>query len=277
MVKQWESLVVRESRGVSWVTIHRIEDRNSLDSATLSELSAHLEASEAAGQRAVIYRGAGETHFVGGADGVEMFELSPDGARAFSERIQAVFSRMEASPLFLLAAIRGLCFGGGLEFALACDVRIATEDARLGLPEVRLGILPGGGGTQRLPRAIGMARAAEMILAGRLVDASAAKAMGLVSDVVPVASLESAAAAWAERIVAVPAHAFAAAKQTLHAANELPLQEGLRVETERFGDCFRHADFARHVREQLADGRLRTTRTIREAQRGERDANAANE
>ncbi|MEW5826909.1 MAG: enoyl-CoA hydratase/isomerase family protein [Candidatus Bipolaricaulota bacterium] len=271
MAGPWRNLIVQTSRSVSWVTIDRTRDRNSLDTATIGELRAHLDAFEAAGGRAVIYRGSGEKHFVGGADGVEMFELSPDEALAFSSRIQALFSRMEASPLFLVAAIRGLCFGGGLEFALACDLRLAADDARLGLPEVRLGILPGGGGTQRLPRAIGAARAAEMILGGKLYDAAAAHAMGLVTEVVAVGSLDAAAASWAEKVASLPAHALAGAKAALHAADEFPLRQGLRVESERFADCFRHPDFAERVRRQLAEGRLETTRTLRATERGDED------
>lgn len=268
MNEQWKGLAVREEGGVSWVTIDRVEDRNSLDSETISELRCHLEAAEKADGRAVVYRGAGGTHFIGGADGVEMYEMGPDGALAFSRRIQELFTRMEASRLFLVAAIDGLCFGGGLEFALACDLRLATETARLGLPEVRMGIIPGGGGTQRLPRAVGFGRAAEMILGGRLYGADEALKLGLVSAVVPAADLEARAAEIVRRVTEVPRHAFAAAKQALHASSSLPLPQGLAMESNRFADCFREPYFADRVREQLADGRLTTTRR----QKGERKA-----
>lgn len=253
-------MTVREEDGVSWVTINRIEDRNSLDSETISELGRHLEVAEKADGRAIVYRGAGGTHFIGGADGVEMYEMGSEGAHAFSRRIQELFTRMESSPLFLVAAIDGLCFGGGLEFALACDLRLATETSRLGLPEVKLGIIPGGGGTQRLPRVVGFGRAAEMILGGRLYGAEDALRLGLVSAVVPAADLERRAAEAVRRVTEIPRHAFAAAKQALHASRDLPLPQGLAVETDRFADCFREPYFADRVREQLADGRLTTTR-----------------
>ena len=268
MNRRWANLTVREADGVSWVTIDRVEDRNSLDSETISELGCHLEAAEKADGRAIVYRGAGGTHFIGGADGVEMYEMAPDGARGFSRRIQELFTRMESSRLFLVAAIDGLCFGGGLEFALACDLRLATEASRLGLPEVRLGIIPGGGGTQRLPRVVGFGRAAEMILGGRLYGADEALKLGLVSAVVPAADLEERAAKIVRRVAEIPRHAFAAAKQALHASRSLPLPQGLAVESDRFAKCFREPYFADRVREQLADGRLTTTRR----RKGERKA-----
>ena len=268
MNEQWKGLAVREEGGVSWVTIDRVEDRNSLDSETISELARHLEAAEKADGRAIVYRGAGGTHFIGGADGVEMCAMAPDQARGFSRGIQDLFTRMELSRLFLVAAIDGLCFGGGLEFALACDLRLATEASRLGLPEVRLGIIPGGGGTQRLPRVVGFGRAAEMILGGRLYGADEALKLGLVGAVVPAADLERCAAAAVRRVTEIPRYAFVAAKQALHASRNLPLPQGLAVESDRFADCFREPYFADRVREQLADGRLTTTRR----RKGERKA-----
>lgn len=260
MNQRWKHLAVRAANGVSWVTIDRADDRNSLDSETIGELRRQLEAAEQADARAVVYRGAGGTHFIGGADGVEMHEMTPSEARSFSHRIQELFLRMESSPLFLIAAIHGLCFGGGLEFALACDLRLAAENASIGLPEVRLGIIPGGGGTQRLPRIVGFGHAVEMILGGRLYGADEALKIGLVSAVVPAADLEKRAAEWADRAIRIPVHAFAAAKQAVYASRDLPLPRGLTVESDRFADCFAEPYFADRVREQLADGRLQTTR-----------------
>ncbi|MDD4904116.1 MAG: enoyl-CoA hydratase/isomerase family protein, partial [Candidatus Bipolaricaulis sp.] len=231
-----------------------------LDSETIAELRRHLEATEKTDARAVVYRGAGGTHFIGGADGVEMYEMAPDGARQFSRRIQELFTRMESSPLYLIAAIDGLCFGGGLEFALACDLRLASETARLGLPEVKLGIIPGGGGTQRLPRVVGFGRSVEMVLGGRLVASDEALRIGLITAVVPAAELEERAAEVARRIAAIPPHALAAAKRAVYASRDLPLAQGLSLEADRFAECFKESYFADRVREQLADGRLTTTR-----------------
>jgi enoyl-CoA hydratase/carnithine racemase len=272
--RRYANLTVAEADGIGWVTIDRQLDRNSLDSGTIGELESHLDASAAAGLRAIIYRGAGETHFIGGADGVEMYRFGPDQARAFSQRIQRLFDRMETSPLLLIAAIHGLCFGGGLEFALACDLRIAAVDARLGLPEVKLGIIPGGGGTQRLPRIAGWGRAVEMILSGRLYEASEAWDRGVVHEVVAPHELESVVRTCAERAVSVPPHAFAAAKRAVYASWRASMDDGLAEEADRFAACFGEPFFADRVEEQLASGRLTTTRDTGSDRRIEGHGNA---
>ena len=163
-----------------WVTVNREKDRNSINTALMEELDQALTEAEATPARAVVITGAGDTYFIGGADGIEMMQCDPDEAADFSSRIQNVFNRMETSPLPLVAAINGLCFGGGYELALACDFRIAADRARIGLPEVKVGLIPGGGGTQRLPRVVGMGRALEMILSGRLYSAKEAWEMNLI-------------------------------------------------------------------------------------------------
>mgnify|MGYP001066235519 CR=1 FL=1 len=252
-------LVVRTSDRVDWVTIHRPGDRNALDSETLTELSLHLKNADTRGTRVIIYEGAGAEYFIGGADGVEMYQFSVEQAHTFSGRIQALFRSMEASSMLLISAIDGLCFGGGLEFALACDLRIATDRSRMGLPETKLGIVPGGGGTQRLPRVIGAGRATEMILTGRLVTAREALDAGLIHRVVPASGLRSEAGTWAERGLRIPVHAFEAAKRLTQAARELPLEQGLNLEARSFAHCFEDSFFADRVREQLADGRLKST------------------
>jgi len=268
------SLSLRAERALDWVTIDRAHDRNALDSRTLAELGDHLTEAEARGVRAVVYRGAGEEHFIGGADGVEMYRFCPDEAGAFSRRIQELFDRMESSPILLVAAIDGLCFGGGLEFALACDIRIATPRSRLGLPEVKLGIIPGGGGTQRLPRAIGMSRAKELILTGRLISSDEALAIGLIHSSVSPEQLDAEAGAYASRATRLPLHAFREAKQVTQAAWDRSLAEGLRLEAEAFGRCFQESDFSDCVREQLESGALRTTQ--RTDGRGSPDGNDSN-
>lgn len=265
------SLTLRMEPAVDWVTIDRASDRNALDSRTLAELGDHLAEAEARGVRAVVYCGAGEEHFIGGADGVEMCRFGPDEARAFSRRIQELFDRLESSPMLLIAAVDGLCFGGGLEFALACDIRIATLRSRLGLPEVKLGIIPGGGGTQRLPRAIGMSRAKELILTGRLVSSDEALSLGLIHSVVSPEQLGAEARAYASRATRLPLHAFREAKQVTQAAWDRSLAEGLRLEAEAFGRCFQKSDFSDRVREQLESGALRTTQ--RTDGRGSPDGN----
>jgi len=257
---RFPNLAISQAQDALWVTINRPGDRNSLDSETIAQLQAQLEVAEASGVRAIVYQGSGEKYFIGGADGVEMYRLCPDEARGFSVRIQRLFNRMERSPLLLIAAIDGLCFGGGLEFALACDLRVASDGSRLGLPEVKLGIIPGGGGTQRLPRVVGFGRAVEMILCGRLHPAHDALEMGLVHAVVPATQLVNWAAEMVARVNAIPAFAFAAAKRAVYGSRSLPLKAGLGLEADRFAECFAENYFADRVREQLADGRLQSTR-----------------
>ena len=185
MVKEYSRILVDHREEICWVTINRPGDRNSIDSVLMKELGQVLREVEKTKTRAIIFTGVGTTYFIGGADGIEMMQCDPKGARAFSTRIQKLFNRMEASPLILVAAINGLCFGGGFEFAMACDLRVASEEASIGLPEVKVGIIPGGGGTQRLPRLVGMGRAMEMILSGKLYKGREAFEMGLVHSVVP--------------------------------------------------------------------------------------------
>jgi enoyl-CoA hydratase/carnithine racemase len=259
MPNDFPNLIIHQTEDICWVQINRSEDRNSLNSELLIELTNHLEGMEKSGIRAIVYRGAGETYFIGGADGVEMHLFSPPEARAFSITIQNLFNRMEASPLIMVAAINGLCFGGGYEFALACDFRIASERARIGLPEVKVGIIPGGGGTQRLSRLVGMGKALQMILSGHLYRAEEALEMGLIHYLVEDDELERKAEEILRKIFAIPQHALSSAKKTVYASQYLPFDQGLKVETEEFGKCFTQDYFRKLIQEQLKDGRLRTT------------------
>lgn len=252
-------LQVTQDGPVAWVVIDRAPDRNSLNSPLMAELGLLLERLEAEGLRAAVFRGAGDTHFIGGADGIEMMQCDPVAGQRFSHRIQALFDRMEQSPLVLVAAINGLCFGGGFEFALACDLRVAVENARIGLPEVKVGLIPGGGGTQRLPRLVGAGLAMEMILTGRLYEAREAQRLGLINHCTPSGGLRPAVDDLLDRVLRQPAHAVALAKQAVKQGGRLPLHEGLRVEAERFSHCFSHAFFRDLMRQQLREGSLKTT------------------
>ncbi len=151
MNEQWKHLIINPRGDVCRVTINRPHDRNSINSVLMNELIRMLDQVEQTPARAVVFTGAGDTYFIGGADGIEMMQCDEEGARAFSTRIQDLFLRMEASPLILVAAINGLCFGGGYEFSMACDLRVASENARIGLPEVKVGLIPGGGGPNVFP------------------------------------------------------------------------------------------------------------------------------
>ncbi|MBU2551626.1 MAG: enoyl-CoA hydratase/isomerase family protein [Proteobacteria bacterium] len=252
-------LRLEETPPVVRVTIDRVADRNSINSDLMSELESAIERIERTEARAVIFKGAGETHFIGGADGIEMMQLVPDKARTFSHRIQALFNRMEASPLILVAAVSGLCFGGGFEFAMACDLRVAETTARIGLPEVKVGLIPGGGGTQRLPRLVGLGRALEMILSGRLYRGDEAASLGLVHLAVEPGNLDEGAARLLAPILRQPHYALALAKQAVYASGSGSLEDGLGVESERFSRCFEHDFFPDLMRRQIEEGSLTTT------------------
>jgi enoyl-CoA hydratase/carnithine racemase len=259
MSNDFSHLIIHQTQDICWVQINRSEDRNSLNSELLSELTRFIESIEGTNARAIVFRGVGETYFIGGADGVEMHLFSPSEAKAFSINIQNLFNRMEASPLLMVAAINGLCFGGGYEFALACDFRIASNLARIGLPEVKVGIIPGGGGTQRLSRLVGMGKALKIILEGHLYSGEEAFELGLVHYLVEHQELEKKAEEILRKIFAIPKHALSSAKKAIYASQYLPFDQGLKMETEEFGKCFIHDYFRKLIKEQLKDGRLKTT------------------
>jgi enoyl-CoA hydratase len=259
MNEPFKYLVTDHQGEVCWVTINRPKDRNALNSPVMAELIRLMEGIEQTSTRSVVFSGAGDTYFIGGADGIEMMQCNPEEARAFSSRIQQLFDRMEASPLILVAAINGLCFGGGYEFALACDLRVASEDARIGLPEVKVGLIPGGGGTQRLPRLVGYGRAMEMILSGRLHKGTEAARMGLVNLAVKPDDLRDGVERLLKPILRQPQYALSLAKRAVHASRSEPLEEGLKTETEQFSHCFDHAFFPDLMRQQLREGVLETT------------------
>ena len=190
-------LFALDEHGIALVTVNRPEKLNALSGAVVLELKDAFEriAGDAA-IRAAILTGAGEKAFVAGADISELALLSPYEARAYAARGQAVFRTLETCGKPTVAAVNGFALGGGLELAMACAVRFASENARLGQPEVKLGIIPGYGGTQRLPRLVGRGRALELLLAGEPVTAAEAHRIGLVNAVVPQPELLDYSRAW---------------------------------------------------------------------------------
>ena len=256
---EYRFLKLGEPGEVRWVFIDRPVDRNSINTPLMAELTALLTDLEQDGTRAVVFAGQGGTHFIGGADGVEMMQCRPAEARDFSERIQALFDRLERSPLILVAAIEGLCFGGGFEFALACDLRVAANDARLGLPEVKVGLIPGGGGTQRLPALVGLGRAMEMILSGRLYKGDEAAREGLVHLAVEPGGLRAGVERLLAPILRQPQYALSLAKRAVYASRR---PGGLDAESEWFSRCFERDYFANLMRQQLRSGALTTTADV---------------
>ena len=180
--------------------------------------------------QALVITGAGDKAFSAGADLKERLTMTLDETRAFVTTLNLLFDDIAAFPRPVIAAINGLAVGGGLELALACDIRIAATGAELGLPEVRIGIIPGAGGTQRLPRLIGIAAAKELILTGRRVNASRAKEIGLVSEIVPRTELDACAERWVAEIAQCAPLAMAQAKRAIDGGIDLPLTEGQAVE-----------------------------------------------
>jgi enoyl-CoA hydratase len=223
---------------------------NALSAALLEELEAELEALDADdGVRAIVLRGAGERAFVAGADIKEfpaLREAASEGGGS-ARGIQRLGQRMDAARTPFVAAIRGFCLGGGLELAMCCDVRVCADDAKLGQPEIKLGLIPGGGGTQRLPRLVGHGRAMLLNLTGEFVGADTAYAWGLVERVVPVGELEQAALSVAGQIAAQSPHAVAVLRELARTTRSLPLEEGLRREAEGFVRCLRSEDGAEGV------------------------------
>jgi methylglutaconyl-CoA hydratase len=228
-------LVLIERRGrAAFVTMNRPEAANALSKglvsaleATFAELTALLKQGD--DLRVVVLTGTGKA-FCAGADLKERRAMSLEQTWGFLDELNHLANAVAAFPRPVIAAINGAAFGGGLELALACDIRIAADTAEMGLTEVRLGIIPGVGGTQRLPRIASIAAAKELILSGRRVRAQRAYALGLVSDVVPAANLADAAAALAEEIGAAGPLAVAAAKRAIDGGAALPLADGLALE-----------------------------------------------
>lgn len=220
------------------LTISRPSALNALNSTVLAELDAALGEVRADTEcRALIITGDGEKAFAAGADIAEMRDLGPDEAVGFARRGQAVFRAIEELPIPVIAAVNGYALGGGCELALACDIRIAAENARFAQPETGLGIIPGFGGSVRLPATVGRARAAYLILTGRQVSAADALSMGLVSEVTPRESLMARAIEIAAELAARSPVALASAKRVMATCDEAFEREALE-----FGKCFETGD-----------------------------------
>jgi enoyl-CoA hydratase len=234
--------------GIAVVTIDN-PPMNALSTALLEELETAIDTlDEDDGVRVILLRGGGERAFVAGADIKEFPSLRESAGEGGSARgIQKLGHRMDAASTPFVAAIRGFCLGGGLELAMCCDVRICADDATLGQPEIKLGLIPGGGGTQRLPRLVGHGRAMFLNMTGDFVAAETAYAWGLVERIVPASELEDVALAIAGRIAAQSPHALAVLRELARTTRDLPLEEGLRREAEGFVRCLRSADGAEGV------------------------------
>ena len=223
---------------VATVTIDRQEVLNALDDAVLADLDEAVNQVDLDQTRCLIITGAGNRAFVAGADIARMSTMTRQEAAAFGTYGNAVFRRIEKLPVPTIAAINGYALGGGCELALACDLRIASVKAKLGQPEILLGIIPGGGGTQRLPRLVGPAKAKDLILSGRQVGAEEALAMGLVDEVVEHDALHDRALALAAEYARGPVAAHALAKRAIDRGLDSSLASGLDLEQQLFVEVF---------------------------------------
>jgi enoyl-CoA hydratase len=229
--------------GIYRLTVNRPAALNALNAATLAELGlAIAEVAADSGARTLLVTGAGEKAFVAGADISEMQALSADQARAFSAAGMQVMHALEALPVPVIALVNGYALGGGCELAMACDWIIASERAVFGQPEVNLGIPPGFGGTQRLTRLVGRARALELVTTARQVKADEALAIGLVTRVVPAAELLEAGLAVARTIAAKAPVAVRLAKQAVQRGQDLDLANACAHETSLFALAFATVD-----------------------------------
>jgi enoyl-CoA hydratase len=229
-------VLTTDADGVATLTVNRPDKLNALNRDTMSEIAAALERCESdEAIRALIVTGAGEKAFVAGADINELASMTPPEAEAAALRGQAVLRRLERLRKPSVAAINGFALGGGLELAMACAVRACAPEARLGQPEVRLGIICGYGGTQRLPRLVGRGRALELLLSGEAVDAQEAYRIGLVNFIAPRAELIGLSREWLRKALANAPLALAFTMETVDAGLNAGLEEGLRFEAAAFG------------------------------------------
>lgn len=241
----YQTIVLDHSGGISIITLNRPAVLNALSTALLAELGDALRAIDAdRNVRAAIVTGAGEKAFAAGADIAEFKQI--DGAvagAAFARRGQAIVAQISRMRIPVIAAVNGFALGGGCELALACDMRIASDNARFGQPEVNLGLVPGYGGTQRLTRLTGMGAAMYLCLSGEMIDAQEALRIGLVQKVTPLASLMEEARRLAGIIASKAPLAVEAAKRAIVAGAETPLDQGMEIEALHFGSMMATDDF----------------------------------
>ena len=234
----YENIIFVVEKDIATISFNRPEALNAVNSPTLIEFSDILDRLEHDDDvRAVIITGSGNKAFVAGADIAEMAHLSPLELRAFSAKAHDLLFRLENLPIPVIACVNGYALGGGSEIALACDFIYASENARIGQPEVTLGLIPGWGGTQRLSRLVGKSMAKELCLTGRVIDAVEAKELGIVNHVFPQETLMDETLKTARKISAMGRITVRAVKQCIDRGFDIDLKTGCALETDAFGYC----------------------------------------
>ena len=224
------------------ITINRPKALNALNSAVLDELDKTLDAVDQEAIRCLILTGAGEKSFVAGADIGEMSTLTKAEGEAFGKKGNDVFRKLETFPIPVIAAVNGFALGGGCEISMSCDIRICSENAVFGQPEVGLGITPGFGGTQRLPRIVGTGKAKEMIYGARNIKAEEAYRIGLVNNVYPAEELMPAAKKLASTIARNAPIAVRNCKRAINEGIQVDMDQAIVIEEKLFGSCFETCD-----------------------------------
>jgi enoyl-CoA hydratase len=239
----YETIIIEQEGSVGILKLNRPQVLNALNGKVISELLLVLNQIEKEVMpKVLIITGAGEKAFVAGTDIVEMEKLSSFEAREFASLVRKAIDKVACLNRPVIAAINGFALGGGCELAMACDIRIASEKAKMGQPETGLGIIPGAGGTQRLPRLVGPSRAKQLVFTGEIIDGKTALEIGLVDKVVPPDHLMEEAKKMAFTIAGKPKIALALAKEAINRGLDMDLQDGLSYEIECFAQCFSTQD-----------------------------------
>lgn len=242
-MSEYSTLLVNEEEGIAVVTINRPKALNALNSAVLDDLSkAFDDLADNAAVKAVIITGSGEKSFVAGADITQMKDMNTKEGTLFAEKGQGTFLKIEQFPKPVIAAVNGFALGGGCELSMACDIRVASDNAKFGQPEVGLGIVPGFGGTQRLARLVGRGAAKLLIYTADMIDAQEALRIGLVQKVVAPAGLLEEARGIAKRILKKSSVAVSFAKDAINRGLEMDIPNAMQYEAYIFGACFASED-----------------------------------
>lgn len=239
----YQYIILEVKNKIAWLTFNRPDKLNAVNLQVIEEVRqafASFETDTNVG--VVILTGAGEKAFVAGSDIGILATYDPAAAKNYSEVGNKVLSYIQNFPKPVIAAVNGFALGSGCEIAMACHIRIASDNAKFGQPEVNLGLIPGHGGTQRLARIVGIGKAMELTLTGNVIDANEAFRIGLVNKVLPLAELKSTTEALAQTILTKAPPAIALAIKALNSNLEMPLTNGLKYEAELFSECFKTED-----------------------------------